>query len=275
MDRRSRIRRKRRIRRNIQIFLICTVVTLGGFLAVHGFAGDMPDGETKKRVEDTGRQDLAAAAAVAGEPGGTDRQLTEQQLQVRQIFDTDKSLLVLVNKEHPLPADYDAGLRKICNGRLEASDIMYDDLVEMLAAGEDAGYTYWIASAHRSRERQERLMEEEIEKNMRNGLSREEAEKKSNETLMSPGYSEHETGLALDILCSGNMSMDLSQASEKGNVWLRENGWKYGFVLRYPKEKEDVTKINFEPWHFRYVGTAAAAYLHENDLTLEEFYNLL
>lgn len=192
--------------------------------------------------------------------------------EIRQIYENNKELLILVNKEHALDADYDGKLRNICNGRLQASERIYEDLVDLLAAGEDAGYTYWIASAYRSREHQEEVMQRDIKTYMAQGMSYEEAVKKTNEVVMAPGYSEHETGLALDILCTGNMNMDVSQALEPGNQWLLENGYKYGFVLRYPEDKADITQIAYEPWHFRYVGREAAEYLWTNQMTLEEFY---
>lgn len=191
------------------------------------------------------------------------------------LYGKYQDLLILVNKQNPLDSVYEPSLRWICDGRLQIQEIVYEDLVDMLEAGEEAGHTYWIASAYRSRERQEELMEAEIEKNMRKGLSREEARKKSEETLMEPGCSEHETGLALDILVSENVTMDIHQAEEPGNQWLCEHAWEYGFVLRYPEEKTDLTGINYEPWHFRYVGKEMAEYMQREDLCLEEFYELV
>ena len=69
--------------------------------------------------------------------------------------------------------------------------------------------------------------------------------------------------------------MDASQMDEPGNQWLRKNCYKYGFILRYPENKCDITGINFEPWHFRYVGKEAAKYIMKNHITLEEFYKKL
>lgn len=71
------------------------------------------------------------------------------------------------------------------------------------------------------------------------------------------------------------MRMDRSQKKEPGNIWLRKNSWRYGFILRYPEEKKAVTGIRYEPWHFRYVGKKAAAYMHKHDLVLEEFWKKL
>lgn len=193
-----------------------------------------------------------------------------QDLYTRQGF-----LLLLVNKEHELPSSYQPRLHSICKGRLEAADILYEDLCAMLKAGGGAGYEYWIASAYRDRAYQQGLVDEDVQKYMAKGYSYEAALQKTYEYTMPAGQSEHETGLALDILCSTNTIMDESQKSEPGNQWLVQHCHEYGFILRYPEDKEEVTGIGFEPWHFRYVGREAAAYLTEKGWTLEEFYGVI
>lgn len=198
----------------------------------------------------------------------------EEQAECKEIYENHPELLVLVNKEHELDESYDPKLRTICNGRLEASDRMYQDLTKMLHAAGDAGYEYWIASAYRSRQRQQELIDEDVETLMEKGWSYEDALEQTLRETMPAGYSEHETGLALDILCSGNMNMDDSQANEPGNQWLVEHCSEYGFILRYPKDKETVTGIDYEPWHFRYVGRDAAVFIMEHNLTLEDFLNI-
>ncbi len=195
--------------------------------------------------------------------------------EVRDIYVKNKKLLVLVNKEKELPEHYNASLRTICSGRLQASDKLYDALVDMLEDASDEGYHYWIASSWRSREKQQKLVDEDVRAAMQKGMSKEQALREVYKETMPAGHSEHETGLALDILCAGNMRMDQTQEQEPGNIWLRKNSWKYGFILRYPRDKKPVTGINYEPWHFRYVGKEAAAYMQKHDLTLEEFWERL
>ena len=88
-----------------------------------------------------------------------------------------------------------------------------------------------------------------------------------------PGASEHQTGLAIDFAYYENgIYNDDVKENDKEAIWLKNNAWKYGFILRYPKGKENVTRYNFEPWHFRFVGLKLAKYLFKNDLTLEEYY---
>lgn len=188
-----------------------------------------------------------------------------------KLYKKNKALLTLVNKENACP-DQIFPLRKICNGRLEAADILYSDLCQMLKDAGNAGYQFWIASAYRSADKQQALVNEDVTKAMRQGLNHEDALAKTYKETMPAGYSEHQTGLALDILSSENMKLDISQESTPGNQWLQEHCHEYGFILRYPKEKEEITKISYEPWHFRYVGKKAAKYLRKKQLTLEEFY---
>lgn len=197
-------------------------------------------------------------------------------LRAKKIYSKNKKILVLVNAEHAFKQSYQANLQPICNGRLNASACLYDALVQMLAdATAEGGFQYWIASAWRSQEKQQKLIDEDVRSAMQRGLSYEDALLETYKETMPAGHSEHETGLALDILCSGNMNMDRSQAEEPGNIWLRENCCRYGFILRYPEEKEEITGVNYEPWHLRYVGKEAAKFLKKHNLTLEEYWQLL
>lgn len=189
-----------------------------------------------------------------------------------KIYKNHKDLLVLVNRTNPLGEDYDADLIYICNGRLQASSKLYENLTKMFSAASKEGYKYWIASAYRSRQKQQSLVDEDVRAFMNMGMSYEDALEEVYKETMPAGCSEHETGLALDILCTGNTQMDKSQEDEPGNKWLRENCHRYGFILRYPKDKEKITGVNYEPWHFRYVGKEAADFIKSNNMTLEEFF---
>ncbi len=196
--------------------------------------------------------------------------------QCKALYEEYEELLVLVNREHPLEeGDYEDNLRSICNGRLQASEYLYEDLVDLLAAAGEEGHQYWIASAYRSRRRQQELVDEDVKRYMAQGMDYREALAETYKQTMPAGCSEHETGLALDLLCSENVNMDITQAEEPGNRWLTEHAHEYGFILRYPKEKEGITDISYEPWHFRYVGKEAATFLYEQGWTLEELHEKL
>lgn len=124
----------------------------------------------------------------------------------------------------------------------------------------------WVASGYRSRRRQEDILESAIQERMAQGLTREQARAKALETIAQPGHSEHETGLALDF-------NDVSQGFQETEAyqWLRQHGAAYGFIQRYQREKEDVTGIKAEPWHFRYVGREHALAMERLGLCLEEY----
>lgn len=164
----------------------------------------------------------------------------------------------------------------ILNNKVHSvAEVIYDDLAEMLTDGSNEGLSFCIASAYRSREYQQNLIDGYILDAMAEGLSYNEACEQVFMESMPPGYSEHETGLALDIVAADYQMLDGGQELTAENKWLRENCCKYGFILRYPEDKEDITGISYEPWHFRYVGKEAARYISENNLTLEEYLELI
>ena len=106
-------------------------------------------------------------------------------------------------------------------------------------------------------------------------MTQEDAEKEAGTVVAVPGTSEHQLGLALDIIDNSNWVLDWSQENTKTQQWLMAHSWEYGWVLRYPNGKTELTGIIYEPWHYRYVGREIAAELHELDLCLEEYLNLL
>ena len=95
-------------------------------------------------------------------------------------------------------------------------------------------------------------------------------EEKALKASAKPGHSEHQTGLAVDVIGSFGTYNEFEDTKEF--TWMKENAYKYGFILRYPKGKEIITGFKYEPWHYRYVGTEVAKYLYEKQLTLEEYY---
>ena len=160
------------------------------------------------------------------------------------------------------------------DGVNRAAEEAYEPLCDMLKAGQKEGLSFEICSSYRSVERQQELLDEDINTLMRQGYSYKEAYEEVTKETMPPGYSEHSTGLAFDIVSLGYQILDAGQEKTKENIWLQSHCAEYGFILRYPKGKEDITAINYESWHFRYVGKEAAAYIMENGITLEEYLEL-
>ena len=190
----------------------------------------------------------------------------------KEIYTKNKELLILVNYDNAVPNDYKLDLRYTENRKEQVANVLYNDLVLMLRDAQNVGYTYWIASGYRSIQIQQGLIDDHINTYISEGMSVEEAKNKTYEILEKANYSERHTGLAIDFLSSDNLNMDESQEMTEGNKWLRENCFKYGFILRYPRDRQAITNMSYEPWHFRYVGREASTFIHQNNLTLEEFY---
>ena len=184
----------------------------------------------------------------------------------------DDPLLLLVNREHPLPEGYAPELTQLRDWDLSVATVLYDDLCRMLEAGRAEGLRFEICSAYRSHETQQALFDEDVARYMAQGMTEADAIAATAQYTMLPGCSEHETGLAVDIVSRENQRLDETQAQTAETRWLQAHCWEYGFILRYPSEKSDLTGIAYESWHYRYVGIEAARYLHERDLTLEEFW---
>lgn len=149
-------------------------------------------------------------------------------------------------------------------------------LEDFLKAARDAGYNAILWSSYRTQEYQNKLYENALTKYMEAHPGSDRAEAVANVTETAPpGTSEHCTGLAVDIYTwaahSEYGSLDQKFGEEPFGGWLRANAHLYGFILRYPQDKEDITMISYEPWHFRYVGVEAAAEIYERGVTLEEY----
>lgn len=182
------------------------------------------------------------------------------------------NLLMLVNKDHAIPENYIVNEHWLENKRVSVADEMYDALCAMLTAGTEEGKKFVVASGYRSAELQRQLLEEDIRRDMQEyGLTWQAAYSRETMETMPPGHSEHETGLAVDLVAFDYQLLDDEQVNTEENKWLLEHCQDYGFILRYPKDKEDVTGISYEPWHFRYVGIEAAKEITERGITLEEY----
>lgn len=182
----------------------------------------------------------------------------------------DDWCLILVNEDHPLPEDYDPEVVLIENEQY--TDVRCSDaLLKMLTDCRLEGLNPLVISGFRTHELQELYFTNMTEMYMAGGEDQETARKHASESVAVPGTSEHELGLAADIGTTTNPDVDESQLEEPAQQWLMENCWKYGYVVRYPTDKSEITGIIFEPWHYRYVGKTAARVMHQENLCLEEY----
>ena len=172
----------------------------------------------------------------------------------------------LVNRDNPLPDDFTVELENIDASR-KFDKRAIGSLKQMILDMRSQGIkNIWAQSTYRSIEYQKGLYEKSIDKYLEQGKSQEEAERLTDEYINKPGTSEHHLGLAVDF-----NNVDEGFENTKAYKWLLENAGDYGFVLRYPKEKEDITGIEYEPWHWRYVGPEHAKKMEEQNLCLEEY----
>ena len=190
---------------------------------------------------------------------------------VTQAEVTDE-LLILVNYKYAMPEDYELNLVDIENNK-QIDSRAAEPLKNMLDDCRKAGYDPYIRSAYRDVETQTALYNKKVKEYKNSGLSQKEAENKASQWVAYPGKSEHNLGLALDIVDKNYQTLNESQETRSTQKWLMENSWKYGFILRYPTDKKSITHINYEPWHYRYVGKANAKMIHDSGLCLEEYLN--
>ena len=187
-------------------------------------------------------------------------------------FDENDWKLVLINKQHPIPEDYTFELETIKDG-MKCDKRILEELLRMLKEANSQGIHLAIRSPYRDLSRQEFLFNRKINRYMSGGMSYMDAYKTASLWVTVPGASEHQVGLSLDITSDTYSSLDEGFGDTAEGKWLAEHSCEYGFILRYPKGKEYITSIEYEPWHFRYVGTEAATVIMNNDLTLEEFWD--
>lgn len=186
------------------------------------------------------------------------------------IIDPDDWRLMLVNKQNPVPDDFEPHLANITESQM-ADERIIDDIYDMIDAAEEDGVSLMICSGYRSYDRQQALFNSKISKLMDEGNNYLEAYKIGSMNVTVPGTSEHHIGLALDIMTGSYTTMDDGFGDTEAGKWLRDNAPDYGFILRYPKGKEEITGIVYEPWHFRYVGTEYAKDITERGVCLEEY----
>lgn len=189
-------------------------------------------------------------------------------------FASNGQELPFVNPWHEIDPDYTVELTAI-NENHQIATIAYDDLSEMLSACQAAGLDPAICSSYRTREYQQMLFERKVSYYLKKGNTQTEAEALAGHSVAYPGTSEHQLGLALDIIDNSNWNLDESQAKTATQKWLMEHSWEYGWILRYPDGKSEITGIIYEPWHYRYVGREVAAEIYSLGICLEEYIELL
>ena len=222
-----------------------------------------------------------AAVQPADEPQAADSDQSEEpqlptmttSLDDYPLSTPTDDILVLVNKTHPVTRDYvadDLVTVEHCDPSVGNNDTKKmrktaaDAIEELIAGAEEDGYGIVMRTGYRSYDYQDYLF---------NSYASKYGEAEANTYSARPGQSEHQTGWCCDVGVLGVALTDFDYRPEA--VWIAENCWKYGFILRYPADKTDITGYIYESWHIRYVGKDVAQYIYENGLTLEEYLGIL
>ncbi len=181
---------------------------------------------------------------------------------VSSFFTSKGKYVLMPNPWNPVPADFVLDLVEIEGYEIDRE--AREPLQKMMDDCRAAGFRCSINNIYRSKATQQRMWNESVARYMAAGFSEAGANTRTSRDTALPGHSEHQTGLAVDIVGSQAMY-----------DWLEEHCWEYGFILRYPDDRLEVTGIIFEPWHYRYVGTELSLELKELGLCLEEYMTML
>lgn len=256
--------RSKRHRRRLSLLPLLLALLLfgGGFLLGKASAASEASAEGGDGIPVTGPADLSGIIVpekpvekdtAPGTPGGADR------------------ALLLVNGEHPLPEDLTVPeLTQLKNGHAIDSRA-YPALQEMMDAARAAGYQPLICSSYRTWDKQSQLFDRKTQFYLDQGYTQAEAEERAAAWVARPGTSEHQAGLAVDIVDTEYQLLDKAQEDRPVQQWLMAHCAEYGFILRYPTDKSGLTGVNYEPWHYRYVGQEAAREIMAQGICLEEY----
>ena len=268
-EHRARAEANRRRMKRLQavlLVLLALIAALLVYIALRGVGSKDPESSAPRPSDSpSARTDAPRTEAPESTPAQTQAPVTQAPAPATTQAPAEESWrLLLVNAEHPLPEGFRVKLKALRNGH-QVDERIYPELQQMFDDARAAGIYPYINESYRTTQRQQEIMDKYVARYEAEGMSHEAAVQKALTVVAVPGTSEHELGLALDIIA------EYDNDSTATWNWLRDNCWRYGFILRYPADKEELTGISFEPWHFRYVGVPDAQAIMERGLCLEEY----
>ena len=261
----ARAKRRRRILRNRILFVLAILAILAG--VVFGIS----QLTAMYRKAHLPKQSLQAVQAAGLESDETSE--GAQGLAGAQVSSLQSDWrMVLVTPNLKLPDDYtvETETADAATGK-ELQTEAAEAYRQMAKAAQADGVSLMLCSGYRSVEYQQGLFDKKVEQCLSEGLSQEEAEIKAATIVAAPGHSEHNTGLAADIVTPDHQMLDTAFEQTPAFAWLSQHAAEYGFILRYPRDKTAITGIIYEPWHYRYVGVDNAAAILQSGGCLEEY----
>lgn len=226
-------------------------------------------------LKDSGKDIQKDTSAIENTPEATQVTTPEPTIDPESDprFTSTDSVLIFANKKHKLPDGYvpsDLVSLTVATayGDVQMKQEASDAMTNMFSAANAEGVYPVVTTAYRS---------EDFQSQLYNGYVERDGQEAADTYSSRPGYSDHQTGLAADISCESNsyyLNQDFENTAE--GQWLAQHAHEYGFVMRYPKDKQDITGYMYEPWHFRYIGVEEATALYNTDPneTMEEFYGI-
>ncbi|WP_291243212.1 M15 family metallopeptidase [Fournierella sp.] len=287
----ARARRKKEIRRNRIIFAILCLALLAlivfGMVKLVGLFTkdkDSSSGSTSSSTSISVSGDSTSGPASGSESGSTSSPESGSASTSEPASATGTAattgggdadwLLTLVNNNVKLPDGWEDTLEtKVADSSTgkELATVAADAFINMKNAAAAEGVDLMLCSGYRSVEYQQSLFDAEKQKWLDKGNSEEEAYNQAKTVVAVPGYSEHNSGLAADIVTPKHQNLDEAFGKTDAAKWLFEHAPEYGFILRYPENKQAITGIIYEPWHYRYVGVENAKAITASGLCLEEY----
>lgn len=271
-----RRRRTRRTRRRWSRLLLTNLLLLFALALVLRAGAALSRGETLKGEDGASNEVTKEGKEAAGANGAKEadgrggKTPGAETSAAGQSKKTEQWNLILVNPWNEVPEDYEVKLTRLRNGQAVDSRC-YPMLQQMMDDCRADGLNPYICASYRTMKKQKALFADKVKRVLLEGCPKDEAEDEAAKTVARPGTSEHQLGLALDIVDADDPQLETWQEDTPVQQWLMKNSWKYGFVLRYPPEKSSITGIIYEPWHYRYVGRQAAEEMYTRGLCLEEY----
>lgn len=256
---------KKPAQKNVILWVLIVLV----ILVFAGAAGVLLKEKKPNETSVSQNQQASSVTSVSQMAVSQSETQRPQGVQVSQ----DDWFMVLASPTHPLTEGFDPETVLIDDAGYYLDSRAAQDFLDMQQAATDAGLQIKVISAFRSAGRQQALYEAEVQELLGTGLTQQQAEEQAQRIEQKQYESDHNTGLSVDLVPTYKQNKDVNILLKTPEYqWLQQHAAEYGFILRYPEDKQDVTGVEFKPWHWRYVGKEVAQFLKENNMTLEEYW---